>query len=42
MELLVGVLQHSHRHASRYIDTFSLQSGSRVGDKNIIREYEKR
>ena len=33
MELLVGVLQHSHRHASRHIDTFSLQSGSRVGDQ---------
>ena len=33
MELLVGVLQHSHRHASRYIDALSLQGGSRVGDQ---------
>ena len=31
MELLVGVLQHSHRHASRHINALSLQSGSRVG-----------
>ena len=28
MELLVGVLQHSHRHASRYIDALSLQGGA--------------
>ncbi len=33
MELLVGVLHHGHRHASRYIDALSLQSCSRVGDQ---------
>jgi len=33
MELLVCVLQHSHRHASRYIDALSLQGGSGIGDQ---------
>ena len=33
MELLVGVLHNGHRHASRYVDTFSLQRGGRVGDQ---------
>ena len=33
MELLVGVLEHGHSHASRHVDAFRLQRGSRVGDQ---------
>ena len=33
MELLVGVLDNGHRHASRYIDAFSVQRGGRVSDQ---------
>jgi hypothetical protein len=33
VEDLVGFLHHGYRHASRHIDTFGLQSDSRVGDQ---------
>jgi hypothetical protein len=33
MEMLVGVLQHGHRHTRRHDDTLSLQSSGWVGNQ---------